>query len=362
MEGSLLGKKPADWLKVRMSNSGNLSAETINNAPRISGQIIPFEITEDWKQADDEQAWSCQAVMIFFDGESYIKDESDNPVDVILYSPLDLNEKPSLTVGDRCFAVIRGNHWEVIGGAGGNFFFEERLNSTLTQNHVAITESGKFVYMPKLFPDRAVEIWRRILFRPIKGKIAPFVVENIERMSEFASFEVPIVNISYNVINSIANISIQKPFGVPSNAYIVTKYDGITLKTTADQSFSLGFATEIRTYIEGITISQFNRTINSPTIFTDTFGVGSNGVIADPLPGTYDPSTEITLELKPEINSQGDYKISWKWGDDEDEFQLYDDFVPMPSILDEPTTLYVQLIYKGIYLDPIKIGNYTSSE
>jgi len=119
MKHYLLGQNAADFLKRQMADQTTEQPPVGRNAGRISGEVMPFEITGDWAKASGEDAYSCKAKQVYWNGKSYVKDDATDAFEFTLYSPQDRDETPGHAVGNTVFAVIRGNHWEILGGGGG---------------------------------------------------------------------------------------------------------------------------------------------------------------------------------------------------------------------------------------------------
>ena len=121
----LLGQNAADFLKGQMANQTTEQLSGGWNAGRISGEVMPFEITGEWKKADGEEVYSCKAKQVWWNGERYVKDNTETAFEFTLYSPHDRDNQPSNAVGNTVFAVIRGNHWEVLGGGSSEILMGE---------------------------------------------------------------------------------------------------------------------------------------------------------------------------------------------------------------------------------------------
>ena len=117
MKKYFLGPNAANFLSAQMRNQGAATGKPGDNLDRLSGMMMPFEITGDWEKRNDESVYSCLAKQIFFDGLTYTKDVDG--FEFILYSPKHLEEKPDYSVGEIVNAVLRGVNWEIIGGGGG---------------------------------------------------------------------------------------------------------------------------------------------------------------------------------------------------------------------------------------------------
>lgn len=117
MKKYFLGPTAANFISNQMRNQGASTEEPVLHRGRVSGSIIPFEITGDWEQRNGESVYSCVAREVFFDGTNYVTDQES--LDFFLYSPIHLDQEPNSSIGDVVFAVLRGNNWEVIGGGGG---------------------------------------------------------------------------------------------------------------------------------------------------------------------------------------------------------------------------------------------------
>lgn len=159
-KGYLLGPNAANYVAARMKEQGSKTGDPAAYSARISGQMMPFEITSEWEKRDEESVYSCRANQIYFDGKTYVKDEEG--FEFTLYSPLDLEEEPGYAVGDLVYAIIRGNNWEIVGspGEGGGLPVNVVIQETLVEGGIVpatkFTTSSTpqilngFVYAPSL--------------------------------------------------------------------------------------------------------------------------------------------------------------------------------------------------------------------
>jgi len=113
-EPALMGADVQDFVAQEMEKQG-LPPGGTPPSPAAGRDVLPFEITSDWTKADGENVYSCRGVLLYFDGKDYQKDK--NGFQYPMYSPLDMGEKPSQAVCDRCWAALRGGRWEIVGGA-----------------------------------------------------------------------------------------------------------------------------------------------------------------------------------------------------------------------------------------------------
>jgi hypothetical protein len=166
MKNYLLSQNAADFLKGQMTGQSarNTPPGDAANGTRVSGAFQPFEIISDWTKADGENAYSCRGAMIAFDGRDFIKEQDG--FQFPLYSPLDLNEKPSYAPGDKCFAVLRGGRWEIVGGMGKTLEFDGISVRTATTTLVSGGKAGTqadMISAPLLAEGCAVPAGTRLL-------------------------------------------------------------------------------------------------------------------------------------------------------------------------------------------------------
>jgi hypothetical protein len=93
----------------------------------LSDTIVTVELTGNWEQDDDSDAYTAKAKYVSFDNGKYTIDEDDDTCEITIYDPSAKGgETPSSAIGDRVSVVYRGR-WELLGSVGTSLFVPVNL-------------------------------------------------------------------------------------------------------------------------------------------------------------------------------------------------------------------------------------------
>jgi len=123
--GKLIGPQMEAWATNAMRQSGHIPPQSASVGSNI-GLSWTFKIIGDWEQADGEESYHCKANRYVFHEGKY---ELDEKLEYRLYSPPDLDEKPTkYDVDDEVRAIYNG-HWEIVAPSSGTRYLEGEIKS-----------------------------------------------------------------------------------------------------------------------------------------------------------------------------------------------------------------------------------------
>ena len=335
MKHYLLGQNAADFLKRQMANQTTEQPPVSQNAGRISGGVMPFEITGDWVKASGEDAYSCKAKQVYWNGKSYVKDDATDAFTFTLYAPQDRGETPGHAVGDTVFAVIRGNHWEVLGvGGGGLETAIHAITSVLAINHFAtVTREGVaagYISAEIMNTGRNIEIGTQVLgvsIPPVEkttflnGISDPqWTLLKTDVLSKFNSWVTPLIH-----VNSPAapNMTIRSGLGTAVVGNVTVQ--GIAWKmhyeTGAFRNVDTPYTVDASTYHPGI-VEMYTRagtatngeTMLASPLYRWTWAGSGAGIIVSPTAGAGLPTRNIILQLPTPLRTLPNYAMRWRRG------------------------------------------------
>ena len=216
--------------------------------------------------------YSCKAKQVYWDGKSYVKDDATDAFEFTLYSPQDRDETPGHAVGDTVFAVIRGNHWEVLGGGGGGG--NPLRTGTLLTPLVASSgdawaylstsaTSDTRIYSRTLMGGRSVEAGTSVTY--LTDTQGLFRLVDFTHYSQHLMLPMPTLSTSgagrgINIIQPIANQDGTTPMSILSskffprqNAFIVEQSSITAYSTNITPAFpcSMAFRFRATDFVDG---------------------------------------------------------------------------------------------------------------
>ncbi|MDR1957865.1 MAG: hypothetical protein LBQ54_02275 [Planctomycetaceae bacterium] len=312
IKGYVIGPKAVEALGRIMQDKSVKPAAPLPFDARLSGKFMPFEITEDWEQKSGEEAYSCKAKLVYWTGSAYKKEDSAEAFEYTLYDPASGNDKPSYSSGDTVFAVIRGEHWEIVStpGEGGTFESDivlDRLVSTVSKTEPGLTAGGVRVCCPFLYMDRTIPSGTFILRSPVtpyttnptnlppNAALAPYIVLNAEYLDLNGTMRTPVVtNDGTNL--TITNYSDGYTYNWFYNNYGTPVTTGTTPAVITPPRMGL-----IYIYMNGSTVGNVSFT-DSPAASV-VFNGGTNLVrLTSTFPDTVTRNQPVTVRLIPPLN------------------------------------------------------------